>query len=183
MALTPILDSSAGVSINLEQTLSRPNSVTVVQSSGNPGSDSSWTTTTPKTLYQAPSTCRYAKIYWRKCYTDNLSEGASYFPVSTTAGYYYTLSVTDGTITREIYRGINSTNGGFNLNKLFNTNLNNSVVLQENDTYISNDTSAVGIFVSGDFFTLAPGEKIQLATGNNSFGSNYYANFEVWVYN
>lgn len=183
MALIPTLDSSTGVSINLEQTLSRPNSVTIVQSSGNPSSDSSWTITTPKTLYEAPSTCKYAKIYWRKSYTSNGNEGASYFPSSTTSGYYYIVNVTDGTITREIYRGINDTNGGFNLNKFFNTDLDNSVVLQENDTYISNWTSQVGIFVSGDVFTLAPGEKIQLATANDNFNSNYYANFEVWVYN
>jgi len=182
MALTPRLDSSTGVSINLEQTLSRPNSVTIVQSSGNPNSDSNWSIAAPKSLYEAPSSCKYAKVYWRKCYSDNANEGASKFPTSTTSGYYYILSVTNGTITREIYRGINQNNGGFKLNTFYNAELDNSVVLQENDTYISNTNNTVGFFISGDVFTLAPGEKIQLSTGNENFGDNYYANFEVWVY-
>ena len=183
MALTPRADTSSAVSINLEQTLARPASVTIVQSSGYPYNNSAWTTTTPKTLYEAPSTCKYAKIYWRKSYAENANEGASHFPNSTTSGYYYILSVTDGTITREIYRGMNTNYGGFFLNKFFNTELDNSVVLQENDTYISNGNNTVGFFLSGDVFTLAPGEKLQLGTGTDgSFTSTYYANFEVWVY-
>ena len=169
MALTPTLDSSIGVSTNLKQTLSRPDSVTIVQSSGYPSSGSSWTPLIPKTLYEAPSTCRYAKIYWRKCYQESGNEGASKFPASTSSGYYYILSVTDGTRTREIYRGTITSNGGFNLNTFFNTELENSVVLQENDTYISNANNTGGFFVSGDVFTLAPGEKIQLGTGSENF--------------
>lgn len=43
-------------------------------------------------------------------------------------------------------------------------------------------TTLAVFFVSGDVFTLAPGEKIQLGTGSENFGTNYYANFEVWVY-
>jgi hypothetical protein len=182
MALTPTLNSS-GVSINLEQTLSRPNSVTIVQSSGQPNQNAGWTTAIPKTLYEAPSTCKYAKIYWQKCYTDNGNEGASVFNANTNPGHYYILRVTGGTITREIYRGMNAVNGGFSLNKFSNSDLNNSVVLQENDTYISNNSNDVGIFVSGDFFTLAPGEKFQLGTGNDTSTAVHHANFEVWVYN
>ena len=182
MALIPIADSSA-VSTDLEKKLVRPASVTIVQSSGNPSTDSSWTPTNPRALYQAPSTCKYAKIYWRKSYTANSIYGASAFPSNTTTGFFYILSVTDGTVTREIYRGFHSADGGFNLNQFYNTNLDTTVVLQENDTYISTGSNAVGFIVSGDMFTLAPGETLQLGTGSDANTNSYYANFEAWVYN
>jgi hypothetical protein len=173
-------------STSLEKTLTRPDSVTVVTSTGQPSTDSDWTTTAPKLLYTAPSTCKYVKIYWRK--SNNVSSSSrdyasSTFPNSTTADYYYGINITDGTITREIYRGNNATYGRFSFNDFSDPDVNNTAIMQENDTFVFTTASSGSFFISGDVFTLAPGEKLQLFTGHNSFNVAYFANFEAWVYN
>jgi len=182
MALTKRTTSAN--STNLEKTTIRPDSVTVVTSTGNPVSDSGWTTTTPKVLYTAPSDCKYVKIYWRKSNMDggSYSYAASSFPKGSSSNYYYGLNITDDTITREIYRGNEHTYGDFSLNAFKDTDFN-TPVLQENDTFVFTNANMGHLIISGDMFTLAPGEKLQLFTGHNSHNSNYYANFEAWVYN
>jgi hypothetical protein len=183
MALTKRLTTTDSTS--LEDTLIRPASVTVVTSTGQPSTDSNWTTSAPKVLYTAPSDCKYVKIYWRKSSLDasssSYSYAASYFPSTTTSDYYYGLNITDGTITREIYRGNHHSSGSFSLNGFEDTDVNNSPVIQENDTFVYSTNGS--FFISGDIFTLAPGEKLQLFTGHASHNQIYYANFEAWVYN
>ena len=181
MALTKRLTTTDSTS--LADTLTRPDSVTVVTSTGNPSSDSDWTTTSPKVLYTAPSDCKYVKIYWRKSNQSDstYAYAASIFPSNTTANYYYGLNITDDTITREIYRGNHHSSGSFYLNHFADIDINNSPVIQENDTLVS--TNATSFFISGNVFTLAPGEKLQLFTGHASHNQTYYANFEAWVYN
>lgn len=171
-------------STNLEKTLTRPASVTVVTSSTSPSSDTSFNTSSPKVLYTAPSTCKYVKIYWRKSNMNAASYNyaASYFPKGSTANYYYGLSITDDTITREIYRGNTHTYGDFSLNAFQDTDFD-TPVLQENDTLVFTNANTGHLIISGDMFTLAPGEKLQVFTGHNSHNQSYFANFEAWVYN
>jgi len=170
-------------STNLEKTITRPDSVTVVTSTGQPSTNASWTTTAPNVLYTAPSTCKYAKIYWRKS-TATAAGGREYaasnFPSLSTADYYFFLEITDGINSREIIKAHNGA-AGFTFNNFNNTNLEYTPVLQENDTLVGMES---GYFImSGDAFTLAPGEKLQLGTGSNNNSAVFYANFQAWVYN
>lgn len=184
MSLTPASTASGSAS---SVDLTRPTSITVVTSTGNPSSDASWTTTVPKVLYTAPSDCRHVKIYWRKSNqaSGSYSYGASYFPNSSSVGYYYGLNITntDGTITREIYRGTTHSYGFFYLNSFMDVDINNTPILQENDTFLTTNANSGSFFMSGNVFTLAPGEKLQIFTGHNSMNQDYNANFEAWVYN
>jgi hypothetical protein len=184
MALTKRITPVA--STNLEKTITRPDSVTVVTSTGKPSTDASWTTNAPKVLYTAPSTCKYAKIYWRKSNQANstYSYAASYFPNSIgTINYYYGISIKNGEITREIYRGNHHNYGMFYLNSMQDVDINNTPILQENDTFLHTSSASGSFFISGDVFTLAPSEKLQLFTGQDNHDQNYFANFEAWVYN
>jgi hypothetical protein len=180
MALTKRLTTTTD-STSLENTLTRPDSVTVVTSGTNPSADSSFTTSSPKVLYTAPSDCKYVKIYWRKSNT-NGSDVASYFPNSSTSGYYYGISIANDTITREIYRGSTHTYGQFSLNAFIDNGFN-TPVLEENDTLVYTNANTGHFIISGAMFTLAPGEKLQVFTGSNNFTQSYIANFEAWVYN
>lgn len=181
MALTKRITPVA--STNLEKTLTRPDSVTVVTSTGQPSTDSTWTTTAPKVLYTAPTSCKYAKIYWRKSgatATAGREYAASNFPSVSTQDYYFFLEITDGTNSREIIRAYNGA-VGFGFNNFSNSSLEYTPVLQENDTLVQMES---GYFIlSGDAFTLAPGEKLQLGTGSNNNSAIFYANFQAWVYN
>jgi hypothetical protein len=184
MALTKRITPVA--STNLEKTLTRPDSVTVVTSTGKPSTDATWTTTAPKVLYTAPSTCKYVKIYWRKSNNGGVtySYASSYFPNSIgTANYYYGINIKNGAITREIYRGNHHNYGTFYFNNFTELDLNNTPIMQENDTFVFTTGSTGSFFVSGDVFTLAPSEKLQLFTGDDNHNQGYFANFEAWVYN
>ncbi len=183
MSLTSTSTASGSAS---SVNLSRPTSITVVTSTGAASSDSTWTTANPKVLYTAPSDCRHVKIYWRKSNQGGSSYtyGASYFPNSSSTNYWYGLNITnsDGTITREIYRGTHHSYGFFYLNSFMDVDINNTPILQENDTFLTTNTNSGSFFMSGNVFTLAPGEKLQIFTGNNNMNQIYYANFEAWVY-
>jgi hypothetical protein len=179
MSLTPVL---ATPTANLEKTTVRPDSITTVYATSS-ASAGSPTTTNKYTLYTAPTSCKYAKIYWRKS-TAAAASGREYaassFPSVSTADYYYFLEITDGTNSREILRGHNGS-VGFSFNNFNNSNLEYTPVLQENDTLVGMES---GYFImSGDAFTLAPGEKLQLGTGSNNNSAVFYANFQAWVYN
>jgi hypothetical protein len=179
MSLTPVL---ATPTANLEKTIVRPDSITTVYASSSPNTGS-FSTTTKYTLYTAPASCKYAKIYWRKS-TASAGAGREYaasnFPSVSTADYYFFLEITDGINSREIIRAHNGA-VGFTFNNFNNTNLEYTPVLQENDTLVGMES---GYFImSGDAFTLAPGEKLQLGTGSNNNSAVFYANFQAWVYN
>lgn len=179
MSLTPVL---ATPTANLEKTIVRPDSITTVYASSSPNTGSP-SITTKYTLYTAPTSCKYAKIYWRKSSataTAGREYAASNFPSVSTTDYYFFLEITDGTNSREIIRAHNGA-AGFTFNNFNNTNLEYTPVLQENDTLVGMES---GYFImSGDAFTLAPGEKLQLGTGSNNNSAVFYANFQAWVYN
>lgn len=185
MSLTP---TSTGSSSSVD--LTRPTSVTVVSSSGTPSSDASWTTSVPRTLYTAPSDCEHVKIYWRKSIesgnSSNYSYASSYFGNTTSSYYYYYMKITnsDNTMSREIFRGTHTGNGFWHFNhfgSVANSSAgNSSPYIRDGDVFVS--TGARSFVMDGGIFVLAPGEKLELWTGNNSHTGNYRANFEAWVY-
>jgi len=185
MSLTPASTGSAS-SVDL----TRPTSVTVVSSTGIPTNDAAWTTTAPKTLYTAPADCRYVKIYWRKSTqsssSSSFSYAASYFGATQTSTDYYYMKVTnsDDTVSREIFRGSHTSNGYWYFNHFGNTpnvtNGNSDPYIRDGDVYVSSGTRS--FVMDGSIFVLAPGEKLELWTGDSSHSDNYRANFEAWVY-
>lgn len=167
-------------STNLADTLTRPASVTFVSFSTNANVDSNFTTTAPKVLYTAPSDCKYAKIYWSKAPSTNTSSrgNASYLP-ATTSSNFYGISLKYNSITREIF-SCSESQPAF-INNFYDSAMDNTPMLQENDTLIKSGSSY--LFLSGDVFTLAPEEQLLLTTGNSTNSQSFILNFEAWVYN
>jgi hypothetical protein len=177
MSLTETITTS---STNLADTLTRPASVTFVSFYTSANEASNFTTTAPKVLYTAPSDCKYAKIYWSKApSTNSAGRGNSSYLPATTSNSFYGISLKYNGITREIFSGSESQT--VFINNFYDSAMDNTPMLQENDTLIKSGSSY--LFLSGDVFTLAPGEQLLLTTGNSTNSQYFTLNFEAWVYN
>ena len=175
-----------------------PNSITTVNYYSNPNANSDWTTTTPKVLYTAPSSCAYARIV----IPDTAEQSSQSYNQESF------LIESDGNVNRWLGLGIvNDTNStedmllkNYSGNTTFKIQLNAFGQEAATGQYNFNRSHDRGPFdvvatyktssnyynyttISAERFILNPGEKFVALTGANNCTAYIFANFQAWVYN
>ena len=186
----PLTKTAATVSTDLTNQNKQPDSITSVFVYEQANNNANFTTTIPKVLYTAPSSCSFVKIHFVKA-RDTGSSGTEYASVMNYHNsYYYKLSILNsaGTDAREIIRTNAGTYGDIQFNRLddYSTNVDSGFsTLRDNDVFIRSGGSqqVMSFILGGELLTLGPGEKLQVETSNNANTAYISMNFQAWVYN
>tara|TARA_R100001460_G_C3515994_1_gene172006 strand:- start:175 stop:765 length:591 start_codon:yes stop_codon:yes gene_type:complete len=175
-----------------------PNSITTVSYYNRPNSVSAWTTSAPQILYQAPSTCKYARIVIPDtAKQSNTTYNNESFKLDSSGSHNRWLGigiVNDTNSTEDMI--LKNYSGSTSYNIFLNSFANDAISNQYNyiSPYNRGPFDVVAIYktnsnyynyvnISGDRFILNPGEKFVALTGNDNTSEYIFANFQAWVYN